>query len=125
MTGTELVTHAQKMLGYTTHTGEVDNSQNAELVRRGFEILKTVLCDLYRIKYPDREMPLPSTLNDPVELPEDEAIRVVVPGIAMYLALGAGDNENYNWWCDEYQRCRNSLTREPFHRVDTRPKGIW
>ena len=125
MTGNDLLTRAMKMLGYTTHLGEADNALNAELIRRGLTILHQVLSDLYRIKNPQQPESLPETLDDVVKLSEDEAVRVAVPGMAMYLALGAGDNESYNWYSDEYARHRNSIKRDNVARVDAQPTVTW
>ena len=125
MTGNELLTRAMQLLGYTTHMGEADNSLNAELIRRGLTILHQVLADLYRIKYPEKPEPLPANLTDEVLLSEDEAVRVAVPGMAMYLALGAGDNESYTWYSDEYARHRNSIKRANGVRVDAQPTVTW
>lgn len=125
MTGIELVTQAMMLLGYTNPAGEADNALNAEQVRRGLPVLNQVLADLLRFKNPDKEPALLSTLNDEVDLPDDEAVRVAVPGVAMYLALGAGDNEAYNWYSDEYTRHRNSIKRSNLRRVDRQPRMVW
>ena len=125
MTGTKLVEHALQLLGYTTHTGAVDNAQSGEQVRRGLTVLNQVLADLCRIKNPLEEPALLVSLNDEVPLPEDEAIRVAAPGVAMYLALGKGDNENYNWFNEEYHQRRNSLERAPLRRLDVQPRTSW
>ncbi|MBQ9841623.1 MAG: hypothetical protein IJO42_00760 [Clostridia bacterium] len=125
MTGNELLTRAMQLLGYTTHMGEADNSLNAELIRRGLPILQQVLADLYRIKHPEKPEPLPTDLNAEILLSEDEAVRVAVPGMAMYLAKGAGDNESYNLYSDEYHRHRNSVKRATTARVDVQPTVSW
>ena len=125
MTGNELLTRAMQLLGYTTHMGEADNSLNAELIRRGLPILQQVLADLYRIKHPEKPEPLPTDLDTEILLSEDEAVRVAVPGMAMYLAKGAGDNESYNLYSDEYARHRNSVRRATTARVDVQPTVSW
>lgn len=125
MTGKDLLTKAMMMLGYTTHVGEADNSLNAELIRRGTDILQQVMADLYRIKNPLQPDPVPATLEEEIHLTADEAVRVAVPGMAMYLALGASDNESYNWYSDEYHRHRNSIKRETVSRVDAHPTVTW
>ena len=125
MTGTKLVEQALKLLGYTTHTGDVDNAQSGEQVRRGLAVLNQVLADLCRIKNPLEDPVQLANLNDPVPLPEDEAVRVAVPGLAMYLAMGTGDSENYNWFMEEYYQRRNSIKRDHQVRMDVQPRVQW
>lgn len=125
MTGTKLVERALQLLGYTTHTGDVDNALNGEEIRLGLPILNQILADLCRIKSPEKEPAQLTNLNDTVPLPEAEAVRVAVPGVAMYLALSRGDSENHNWFMEEYHQRRNSLKRDTQTRRDVQPKVIF
>ena len=120
MTGLEIVTRALVLLNYTNPAGEVDSNQNAEQLRRALPILNTVLADIAFIR---RTKPVPVTdLNAEPDIPEEVAVRLAVPGVAMYLAQGEGDADNYNRWANEYIGRRSGVSRAPERVVDVSPR---
>lgn len=119
MTGNDVVERALILLNYTTPIGETDNRLNAEQIRKALPFLNQVLADLLFIqRLPFVEV---DSLNDKLPLTDDVAIRVAVPGVAMYLAQGENDADSYDRFALEYNQRRNSLHR-PTERVqDTFP----
>lgn len=119
MTGNQVVERALILLNYTAPTGETDNRLNAEQIRRALPCLNQVLADLLYIQ----QLPLVEvdSLADKLPITDDVAIRVAVPGVAMYLAQGEADADAYDRWALEYTQRRNSLPRTPKRVRDSFP----
>ena len=119
MTGNDVVQRALKLLNYTTPTGETDNRQNAEQIRKALDAVNQTLADmLFVMGEPFREM---NSLGEDLPIEDDAAIRVMVPGVAMYLAQGENDADSYDRVSVMYHQLRNTLHR-PVERVrDTFP----
>lgn len=115
MTGEAVVQRALVLLNYTTPAGETDNRLNVEQIRRALPCLNQVLADLQFIQR--TALKEVECLNDELPLTDDVAIRVAVPGMAMYLAQGEGDADAYDRWALEYSQRRNSLCR-PAARIE-------
>lgn len=123
MTGYDIVERALALLNYTTPSGETDNALNAEQIRRGLPILNTVLADvLYIQRVPTVTM---QHLTDRLPVPDDVAVRVMVPGVAMYLAQGENDADNFNRFADEYAQRRSSLPKMPQRVRDVQASPLW
>ncbi len=122
MTGFDVVERALTLLNYTTPTGVADAQQNAEQLRRGLPIVNTVLVDICHI----RRVPIvqQESLADPLPVDEDIALRVMVPGVAMYLAQTENDGDNYNRYAAEYSSRRSSVAGESRRVQDTSPR-VW
>ena len=122
MTGFDVVERALTLLNYTTPTGVADAQQNAEQLRRGLPIVNTVLVDICHIQ----RVPIvqQESLADPLPVDEDIALRVMVPGVAMYLAQTENDGDNYNRYAAEYSSRRSSVAGESRRVQDTSPR-VW
>ena len=122
MTGHDVVERALILLNYTTPEGATDNKLNAEQIRRALPILNTVLADLMYIqRLPTVQV---TQLADELPVSTDAAVRLVVPGVAMYLAQSEGDADSYNRFAGEYYQRRSSLERAPERVRDVSPRVI-
>ncbi len=119
MTGYEVTRQALMLLDYTAPGGDIDPRQNGEQLRRALPVLNTVLADIRHVQGQPFH-PLDS-LMDLLELEDDLAMRVAVPGVAMYLALGEDDGDGYNRFAAEYVQKRSGIPRGNRRIVDVLP----
>ncbi len=122
MTGYEVTMQALTLLNYTTAGGEVDSRQSTELMRRAQDVVNTVLADILHIqrKQPQRI----EYMSEELPVDEDVAMRVMVPGVAMYLAKSENDGDNYNRFSAEYAQRRSSVPKGTRRVEDVSPK-VW
>lgn len=125
MTGADVVEQALVLLNYTTPIGETDNALNAEQIRRALPALNQVMADLVRIKDPDKPFERLTSIDDELPLDDGTVILVAVPGVAMYLAHGENDADNYNRFSNEYYQRRNHVHRNNVKRKDYLPNVCW
>lgn len=123
MTGYAVVEQAMLLLNYTTPTGDTDNNLNAEQIRRSLPALNAVLMDIMRIQ--GKTAPPIGTLAEELPLSDEAALLVAAPGVAMYIAHGENDADNYNRFSLEYAQRRNGLKRSPGRIRDTVPTPEW
>lgn len=120
MTGYDVTRQALILLGYTDPTGEIDSRQNGEQLRRALPVLGTVLAD---IRHLQGLAPVQvESLADPLPVSDDIALRVLVPGVAMYLAQGENDGDSYNRFSQEYLQKRSGVPREARRVLDVQPR---
>lgn len=123
MTGYAVVEQALMLLNYTTPTGDTDNTLNAEQIRRGLPALNAVLMDIQRIQ--GQVSPPLGSLAQELPISEEVAVLVAAPGVAMHLAQGENDADNYNRFSLEYSQRRNGVPRSPGRVRDTIPAPEW
>ena len=104
MKAIEIYEKALKMLGYIFEDGSYDDSLNL----KALSILNMVYADLYFIKNNDGFQPLMS-LNDIPKLSERIITDVMPYGVAMHLALSAGDGLNNQVFATIYNSKRCSV----------------
>ena len=122
MTGMDIVERALMLLNYTTPAGVADMAQNAEQLRRALPIVNTVLMDVRHIQ---RLEPVQvGSLSEELPLDADLCWRVMVPGVAMYLAQSENDGDNYNRFSLEYAQRRSSVPKEERRIQDVIPQ-VW
>ncbi len=120
MTGYDVIRQALLLLDYTTPAGEIDPRQNGEQLRRALPVLGTVLGDILHIQGVPF-VPVES-LAEPLPVTDDIAWRVMVPGVAMYLAESENDGDSYNRFAQEYQQKRSSVPRGTRRVLDVQPR---
>ncbi len=123
MTGFKVVDHALYLLNYTVPSGATNNNQNAELLRRALPYVNSVLADILHIQHKPFDMV--DDLADELPIDDDIALRVMAPGVAMYLAQGENDGDNYNRWSAEYSQRRSGIAREVRRVQDVQPTPHW
>jgi hypothetical protein len=114
MTGYEVVQKALVRLNYTTPLGDTDNGLNAEHLRRGLEAVNTVLADLQMVA--GAKLTQITDLQEDLPLDDKVIVLAAVPGVAMQLAQGESDGDNYNRFATEYEQ-RRRLAARPHGRV--------
>ena len=113
-TGREVLYRALQLLGYTNGYGEVDGTQDAELMKRGAAAVDQIAADLLRIERPEgcvetgvMDTPLPFS---------SEAVNDAMPyGVAMLLAQGESDGDSQALYAALYSAKRAGVP----HRSET------
>lgn len=123
VTGFKVVDHALYLLNYTVSSGATNNNQNVELIRRALPYVNAVLADILHIQR--KPMQMIHALAEVLPIDEDTAFRVMAPGVAMYLAQGENDGDNYNRWSAEYSQRRSSIAREARRIQDVHSVPDW
>ena len=119
MTGEELLRQALYLLNYTNNRGEIDTRNSEELIRRGVPIVNAVLADVLPIAgEPGSAI---GTLEDTLPVAEDTAVRVMVYGVAMWLAQSEADGDNQQLMASIYNQKRNAIRRSPGRVADVLP----
>ena len=123
VTGFKVVDHALYLLNYTVPSGATNSNQNAELLRRSLPYVNAVLADILHIQH--KPFDSVSSLAEVLPVDEDTAIRVMAPGVAMYLAQSENDGDNYNRWSAEYSQRRSGIARESRRIQDVQRTPEW
>lgn len=123
VTGFKVVDHALYLLNYTVSNGATNNNQNVELLRRSLPYVNAVLADILHVQH--KPFQRINDMADVLPVDEDTAFRVMAPGVAMYLAQGENDGDNYNRWSAEYSQRRSSITRETRRIQDVHRTPEW
>lgn len=119
MTGEELLRQALYLLNYTNNRGEIDTRNSEELIRRGVPIINAVLADVLPIA--GEPVSAIGTLEDTLPVAEDTAVRVMVYGVAMWLAQSEADGDNQQLMASIYSQKRNAIRRSPGRVADVLP----
>lgn len=119
MTGEELLRQALYLLNYTNNRGEIDTRNSEELIRRGVPIVNAVLADVLPIA--GEPVSAIGTLEDTLPVAEDTAVRVMVYGVAMWLAQSEADGDNQQLMASIYSQKRNAIRRSPGRVADVLP----
>lgn len=122
MIANDVLDRALVLLNYTTPFGNTDNRLNQEQIRRALPVIHTVLWDMGFILH--KPLAMPQSLADPMPLPDDICMRVVVPGVAMYLAQGINDADSYNRFALEYAEKRRTVYAAPVTVQDVQPYPV-
>lgn len=122
-TGRDILYRALQLLGYTDGYGDIDGTQDAELMKRGTTAVMQILSDLQRIEAPqwvgdetlDMDAPLPLSVH---------TINDVMPyGVAMLMAQSEGDGDSQGLYSLLYNRKRAGVQHPPSFRRDVFPRG--
>lgn len=110
MTANDLLNMAMNRLNYTDANGFVNFNANADVRKRGLDIVRYVVADIQRIK----NMPadLPESLADAIRLPDDDIVRVAPFGVAMMIAQSENDGDSQAYMVTMYNQLRNTVKRE-------------
>lgn len=119
MTGEELLRQALYLLNYTNNRGEIDTRNSEELIRRGVPIVNAVLADVLPIA--GEPVSAIGTLEDTLPVAEDTAVRVMVYGVAMWLAQSEADGDNQQLMASIYNQKRNAIRRSSGRVADVLP----
>lgn len=119
MTGEELLRQALYLLNYTNNRGEIDTRNSEELIRRGVPIVNAVLADVLPIA--GEPVSAIGTLEDTLPVSEDTAVRVMVYGVAMWLAQSEADGDNQQLMASIYSQKRNAIRRSSGRVADVLP----
>ena len=119
MTGEELLRQALYLLNYTNNRGEIDTRNSEELIRRGVPIVNAVLADVLPIA--GEPVSAIGTLEDTLPVAEDTAVRVMVYGVAMWLAQSEADGDNQQLMASIYSQKRNAIRRSSWRVADVLP----
>ena len=119
MTGEELLRQALYLLNYTNNRGEIDTRNSEELIRRGVPIINAVLADVLPIA--GEPVSAIGTLEDTLPVAEDTAVRVMVYGVAMWLAQSEADGDNQQLMASIYSQKRNAIRRSSGRVADVLP----
>ena len=119
MTGEELLRQALYLLNYTNNRGEIDTRNSEELIRRGVPIVNAVLADVLPIA--GEPVSAIGTLEDTLPVAEDTAVRVMVYGVAMWLAQSEADGDNQQLMASIYSQKRNAIRRSSGRVADVLP----
>ena len=119
MTGEELLRQALYLLNYTNNRGEIDTRNSEELIRRGVPIINAVLADVLPIA--GEPVSAVGTLEDTLPVAEDTAVRVMVYGVAMWLAQSEADGDNQQLMASIYNQKRNAIRRSSGRVADVLP----
>lgn len=119
MTGEELLRQALYLLNYTNNRGEIDTRNSEELIRRGVPIINAVLADVLPIA--GEPVSAIGTLEDTLPVAEDTAVRVMVYGVAMWLAQSEADGDNQQLMASIYNQKRNAIRRSSGRVADVLP----
>lgn len=107
MTGQKVMLQALGLLGYVDASGDLDSRQVTELTKRTVPVVNQVLADVRRITRGQWE--LIGSSEDTLPVSEDIAMRVLVPGICMYIAQGENDGEQQQLYAAMYEQARATL----------------
>ena len=119
MTVEELLRQALYLLNYTNNRGEIDTRNSEELIRRGVPIVNAVLADVLPIA--GEPVSAIGTLEDTLPVSEDTAVRVMVYGVAMWLAQSEADGDNQQLMASIYSQKRNAIRRSSGRVADVLP----
>lgn len=121
MTGFEAVERALVLLNYTDSYGNASAKQNSELLQRSVPVINHILADiLYIMGRPPVQI---ATANDELPISDDVAVRVLVPGVAMLVALSENDDSE-RLYATLYNQARATLPRAAERRQDVLPRPI-
>lgn len=121
MTGRTVWNNALAVLNYTDGDGNVSASLNTELNKRSLVIVNQILADvLHCTGGPMTEL---ETLGDKIPLC-DEALPVLVYGVASLLALSAEDGTAQQMYATLYNQARSSLPRRSRSKRDVIPYPV-
>lgn len=121
-TGYQIVRKALLLLGYVDLYGNVDMTQNGELLRRALTALNQIYGELW---YQERQEPfVPLTaLGQPVAL-SDRTVQTVMPyGVAMLLAQSENDGDDQGLFATLYNARRVGVSGGECRRTDVMPRG--
>lgn len=107
MTAHEMLNKALRRLGYTDSNG--NNQLHRRIMQKALDIIEDVYYELWQIAKPAEEFKSINTLSDTLNLPEN-ALCVMVYGVAAFIAISENDDANKNWWLQVYNRKRATLS---------------
>jgi len=119
MTGSEMLNHSLKLLGYSENNGNTHLTQ--VIKNRALPIINLVYAELSR-NCEQKFQPLES-LSKEINLPEKALNEVMPAGIAMYIANAEGDNAAEVFWASEYNAKRVTLSR--FGEIKDVLPNVW
>lgn len=107
MTAHEMLNKALRRLGYTDANG--NEQLHRRILTKAVDIIDDVYCELWQIVKQNEEFEGIENLSDTLDLPE-KALRVMVYGVAAFIAISENDDVNKNWWLSVYNQKRATLS---------------
>lgn len=123
ITGQDVLDRALRLLGYTNHNGDLENSVDAAVYKRGAAAVRQIFDDLKRVDSLGSDQHTLDEMADPIPLSAVTIDDIMPYGVAMLVAQNEGDGDNQALFSVLYGRKRASVPRAAKARRDILPRG--
>ena len=120
MTAREAMLQALALLGYHDPSGDVENRQAAEILKKTVPLVNFILADVSHVM--GGELERVSSANEELPISNNATEMGLVLGAAWLIAQAESDGTNQAIFASLYQQARGTLPRELERRIDVIPR---